>query len=509
MTSSLATVSRASLLLALPLVVGSLAAQAPAAPAQSAPPSDSLFAAVVHVIEDGDAAAREAFIARSFAASARAHDSANVATLLAKLHEGAPYEMYWRDVAGRNVFAKFRSRKVPRSVMLQVATDRDEPGKLAVIDVMESHASLLDDIEWPATRLTSDAALVALVRRNLDRLAAAGAFSGTVYIARHDSVLLARGWGLADREDSVPNGVGTRFAIASMGKMFTATAIMQLVDAGKLRLGDTLGRVLPMYPNADRASRITIAQLLQHSAGLGDQWSTPRKPVPGLTGALAYVGAVAWAPLRFEPGTRWGYSNEGYGVLAAVIEQVSGESFADYLKRHVFAPAGMTETVMEGGVDQIVPFRAVGYRPREDDPLGILPPRANWSFIGEGRMGGAGGGYSTVSDLARFGRALRAGKLVSAAARDSMWTGRWDIPGYVGERYGFGQFVSQLNGKTVVGHGGGGGGSGIDNGFRMATDGSFTVIVLTNIDPPAATSLTASLAKLLAAQEKGTTTATR
>ena len=499
---SFPSTSRVVLALAL-----SLASRPALAQGAQSPPSDSLVAAALAAIEDGGAGARERFIASAFSSAARAHDSASVATLLAKLHEGAPYETYWRDVAGRNVYLKLRSRRAPRSVMLQVGGDGSEAGKLDVIDVMESHASVLDSVQWPAARMKSDAELVALVRRNLDRLAAADAFSGTVYIARHDSVILARGWGMADRESNVPDGVHTRFMIASMGKMFTATAIMQLVDAGKLRLGDTLANVLPKYPNADRARRITIAQLLQHSAGLGDQWSTPRKPVPGLTGALAYAGAVAYPPLRFEPGTRWSYSNEGYGVLAAVIEEVSGESFADYLKHHVFAPAGMTETVTEGGVDEIVPFRAVGYRPREDDPLGIMAPRANWSFIGDGRMGGAGGGYSTVGDLALFGRALREGKLVSAAARDSMWTGRWDIPGYAGERYGFGSFVAQRNGKTVVGHGGGGGGSGIDNGFRMATDGSFTVIVLTNIDPPAATSLTASLVKLLAAQEGVATSA--
>ena len=229
-------------------------------------------------------------------------------------------------------------------------------------------------------------------------------------------------------------------------------------------------------------------------------WSTPKVPVPGLTGQLAATAEVAHAPLMFEPGTRWAYSNEGHVVLGAVIEQVSGETLHDYFRRHVFAPAGMTETSLDGGPDDVVPHRAVGYRPQDDDPLGVLAPRAKWSFLRPGGVSGAGGAYATAADLARFGRALREGKLISPALRDSMWTGRWAIPGYDGERYGWGSFVAQVGGRTAVGHGGGGTGSGIDNGFRQFTDGSYTIVVLTNMDPPAATRLTESLVRFLAAQ---------
>jgi CubicO group peptidase (beta-lactamase class C family) len=241
---------------------------------------------------------------------------------------------------------------------------------------------------------------------------------------------------------------------------------------------------------------VTVRQLLEHAAGLGDMWSTPRRPVPGLTGALGYAAAVAHAPLLFEPGTRWSYSNEGYAVLAAIVERHGGLPFRDYLRRHVLAPAGMTATSLDAGADDLVPDRAVGYRPRDDDPLGAGVPRANWTFVGTGGSGGAGGGYSTVGDLARFGRALREGKLLSAAARDAMWTGRWDVAGYPGERYGLGSFVATVGGRLVVGHGGGGSGSGLDNGFRHFVDGSYTIVVLSNVEPPAATELTRRLVRL-------------
>lgn len=469
------------------------------------PPSDSVVAAVVSLLQTGDASRRGVFLSRALTPGARAADSARIDRLLARLHQqGAPYEVVEVGRFGRHVMAKLRSPRARRVLSLDIATDRNDPSGLGDIGVLESHAAVLDSIQWPTGRLNGSGEVALVIRRNLTRLADAGAFSGTVYVANGDSVILAEGYGLANREDSIPNTVRTRFSIASMGKMFTATAIMQLVDADRLRLDDTLAKVLPGYPNTDRAERITIRQLLEHTAGMGDQWSTPRRPVAGLTGHLAIAGAVAHAPLLFEPGTRWSYSNEGYNVLAAVVEELSGESFHDYLQRHIFGPAGMTETVMASGSDDIVPHRAVGYRSRVDDPLGVEAPRANWSFIAGSSMGGAGGGHSTVGDLARFGTALRTGVLVSDTMRDAMWTARWPIPGHEGESYGLGAFVGafvgEFGGRVAVGHGGGGGGSGIDTGFRQFTDGSYTVVVLTNIDPPTATDITRALVRLLATQ---------
>lgn len=466
-----------------------------------APPHDSVVHAVVALVQNGDAAARGTFLARALTTRARGADSARSDRLITRLHaQGAPYELMSIAPLGRHGIAKLRSARAGRVVALQVSTDRDDPTGLAGVDILEAHAAVLDSVRWPDAPPASDAAAVTVAARNLARLADAGAFSGTVYVARGDSVLLARGYGLADREHRVPNGVRTRFSIASMGKMFTAVAVLQLVDAGRFALDDTLARVLPAYPNAERASRITIRQLLEHSAGLGDMWSTPRRPVAGLTGALGYAAAVAYPPLLFEPGTRWAYSNEGYAVLAAVVEHASGEEFRAYLRKHVLAPAGMTETSLDGGADDLVPDRAVGYRPRADDPLGVEPPRANWTFVGTGGSGGAGGGYSTVGDLARFGRALRAGKLIPPALRDAMWTGRWDVSGYPGERYGLGSFVGRVGDRVAVGHGGGGGGSGMDNGFRHFTDGSYTIVVLSNMEPPTATDLTTRLVRLFGAR---------
>ncbi|HEX5970397.1 MAG TPA: serine hydrolase domain-containing protein [Gemmatimonadaceae bacterium] len=477
------------------------AAVAAVAPA-SAPValSAALSRELASLVNDSSAARRGAFLSRMLSSRALSHDSTRIDALLTQLHDaGAPYVLVDSGAVGRHRFAKLQSRRAPRVVTVDLATDRAEPTRLGDIDVLESHAAVLDSIAWPATRPVKDADAIANIDRTVQRLARGGGFSGTVYVTRGDSVLLARGYGFANLEDSIPNGVHTRFALASMGKMFTATAVLQLVEQGKLRLTDTLERVLPAYPNHERASRITIAELLQHTAGLGDMWSTPRKPVAGLTGALADAAAVAYPPLAFEPGTRWSYSNEGFIVLAAVIERVSGEPYLQYIQRHVFAVARMTETSVKTGADYVIPHRAVGYRPAADDPLGAGALRGNWTFLGQS-AGGAGGGYSTVGDIARFGRALREGKLIGAALRDSMWTGRWDLPGYEGQRYGFASFVMPVGSRIAVGHGGGGTGSGMDNGFKQFTDGSYQVVVLANWEPPAGGRLADAIIRYLGAE---------
>jgi CubicO group peptidase (beta-lactamase class C family) len=470
-----------------------------AAPPVSAP-ADSIVSKVLRVIESGNADERGALIRSAFTAKTVTTDSARFDRFLASMHEeGAPFTVSKVERMGRHALVTLVSSRAHRVATLMISTDRTNPPGLGNVDILSSSNAVLDSLIWPTHKPRTNAELVRHVNANLGRLAKADALAGVVYIAAHDSVIYEHAFGLADRENNVPNTTHTRFAIASMGKMFTATAILQLVDQGKLKLDDTLAKVLSRYPNSDRVRKITIRHLLSHTSGMGDQWSTPKRPVPGLTGALGTVAAIAYAPLLFEPGAQWSYSNEGYNVLAAVIEEITGSTFKDYIRKEILSRAGMTETVLEGGSDDIIPHRAVGYRPDENDLIGAGPLRANWSFIVGASAGGAGGGYSTAADLARFGRALREGKLISPALRDSMWTGRWPIPGYDGEKYGWGSFVLEAGEHRIVGHGGGGTGSGIDTGFRQFTDGSYTIVVLTNMEPPTATRLTTALEKLLAA----------
>src|SRR4051794_38424890 len=170
------------------------------------PPSDSVGREAVALIESGNAARRGAWIARTLSDKSRASDSASTDLVLAQLHQlGAPFQVLGSSVAGRHRWVRLMSARTGRVVMLDLPSDRAEPAKLAPVEVLESHAAISDSIVWPATRPRDDAAAMAVVRRNLERLAGGGGYSGTVYVGRGDTVLLAQGYGLADREDSVAN----------------------------------------------------------------------------------------------------------------------------------------------------------------------------------------------------------------------------------------------------------------------------------------------------------------
>lgn len=193
----------------------------------------------------------------------------------------------------------------------------------------------------PGSRL-SEAQLIAALGGHLDSLAAQDRFSGVVVLARNGTPVFQRSYGMADREAGIRNGVDTRFNVGSINKAFTAMAIRQLADAEKLALTDTLIEHLPDYPNPDVAKRVTIAQLLQHSSGIGGNifGAPPGGTRDDLRRTADFLALFARGPLQFEPGSRRQYSNAGYIVLGAVIERLSGMSYYDYVRTRVFEPAG-------------------------------------------------------------------------------------------------------------------------------------------------------------------------
>jgi CubicO group peptidase (beta-lactamase class C family) len=501
-----------SLAAASPALPGAAAAaQAAGAPAPVIPVAavgagrDATARAFVAGAASGDSAERARALAAHLTPSALAEHGTETARLFRRVHEqGGPLTVVRVEPAGRNTFVTARSARRPRLLLLDLAWDRADSTRLRHVELLKAWDPAADRVAWPERAPATDAALGALLDRNVGRLAAMGAFSGTVLVARGERVVYARGFGLAERDHGVPNGVDTRYTTASMGKMFTAVAIAQLVEAGRLRLDDTLARVLPDYPNAERAGRVTIRQLLAHTAGLGDIWSHPafvRGRAYASNRELAW--AIADAPLQFAPGTRWSYSNEGYVVLGAVVERLAGTSFEAYLRRHVWGPAGMAATA-NAGADAVVPHRAVGYTAGDDDPLRVELPRPNWPLVGAtSAASGAGGAYATAGDYFRFARALRRGALVRPAMRDTLWAARNPLPWDGTTAYGYGFMRAAVAGRAVVGHSGGGG-MGIDNQLAFFADGpaaaAYTVVVLGNGDPPAATTLTAALVKVLAAR---------
>lgn len=233
---------------------------------------------------------------------------------------------------------------------------------------------------------------------------AAGDFSGTILIARQHSILVSRAYGLADRAHGTPNTTDTRFRIASLTKTFTAAGILLLVQQGKLRLDDPLSRFFPEFPNGEH---ITVAQLLLHESGVGtlDEAEVFRDEIP----TQELIRRLMQKPPLFAPGSSSSYSNEGYLLLASIIEKVSGLSYGDFLRKNLFVPLGMRHSGNMPMRWATVPKHAVGCMP---GPQGVEPVSLN-------RVGwiGAGSLYATAPDLYRWLEAVRTNKLFSLASQ--------------------------------------------------------------------------------------------
>ena len=321
-------------------------------------------------------------------------------------------------------------------------------------------------------RLTEKQAADSL-RAYVERLAGRDVFSGTVLLAKAGVPIYRAAFGEANKDFGVKNTIDTKFNLGSMNKMFTAVAIMQLVEAGKVSLEDTLGKYVragQMRP--DVLSKVRVKHLLTHTSGLGsyfsDEWDRQSRAL--------YRRVDDWFPLikdealAFEPGSRWAYSNTGMLVLGKVIESASGMDYFDYIREKITRPAGMTNTDAYD-LDRVNPNLAVGYEP--------LPARGgkteyrNNIFMHVIRGGPAGGGYSTVDDLTRFANALESGRLVSLASVRQLTSAK---PELNSPQYGYG-FMIEREGK-IVGHGGGF--PGINSHLDIYLDNDYTVAVMSN-----------------------------
>jgi CubicO group peptidase (beta-lactamase class C family) len=279
---------------------------------------------------------------------------------------------------------------------------------------------------------------------SVDSLAKTGDFSGVVLVARGGVPQFERAYGMADREAGRANDLETAFNLGSINKFFTAIAIRQLAAAGKLNLDSSLARVWADYPNRDVAKRVTIRQILEHRSGIqGNIFGAPsgrtRHDVLTLND---YFQLFKDQPLAFEPGTQQQYSNAGYIVLGLLVERLSGVSYYDYVRTHIFVPAGMTRTA-SWKVDSLPANTAIGYT-NEGRNTDLLP----------GRGSSAGGGYSTAHDLLRLLTALREHKIANAPEA-----------GMVGVA---------------------GGAPGINAVMDGDLEGGYDVIVMGNLSPPAA-----------------------
>lgn len=290
-------------------------------------------------------------------------------------------------------------------------------------------------------------------------------FSGTVLVTKNGAILLKKAYGLADYEWKIKNTIDTKFQLASVTKQFTAAAILELVDSGRLSLNDKLSKFFPDYPKADS---ISIHMLLSHTSGLAMGFK--EIALSSISSDSAYA-AIKKIPFECSPGTKSAYSNIGYYLLAKIIEKVSGEHYASFLKKNIFDKAGMSNTGVSNN-DSIVTKKAKVYYHNAEGF--IHNPHINWEI-----NLGHDGIYSTVEDLAIWDKALYGTTILSAAMKEKMFTP------YSAENWGYGFIINPFynHGHYLIAHDGGF--FGTMTSFNRFTEDKLFVTVLSNNGSPA------------------------
>jgi CubicO group peptidase (beta-lactamase class C family) len=315
----------------------------------------------------------------------------------------------------------------------------------------------------------------------------ADAFSGAVLVTENLKPLFWYSTGWADREHGYANRLDTRFNIGSIGKSFTAAAIVQLAEEGRLSFNDTIGRHLTNYPRP-AADTITIHHLLTHRSGLPASFINDRfwAVKDSLRLNRDYLQLFIDQPLAFQPGTSMLYSNPGYVVLGAIVESVSGEEFSEYLRRHVFFPAGMNQTdwPMHDASRFAVGYSFVNAPPGQRQR--IEPPHGAQA---------SGGGRSTVHDLIQFAIALQAGRLMTPAYVDILISGKESMEPMGPRVVAYGFLDRRVDGVRIVENTGGAPGINAALSFHPAS--GYAVAVLANYDPPAATDVARTIERVL------------
>jgi CubicO group peptidase (beta-lactamase class C family) len=305
----------------------------------------------------------------------------------------------------------------------------------------------------------------------MQKLAEADVFSGTVLLAKDGQVIFKKAYGTANKDFNAPNRIDTKFNLGSMNKMFTAVAIAQLVERGKLSFDEPLAKFMPDFPSKEAAEKIKVKHLLSHTAGLGSYFNRKfQESSRELYRTVDEMLKLAQdEKMAFEPGSRWQYSNTGMLVLGKVIEKASGQDFFEYIRENIYKPAGMTNSDCYE-LDRVNPNLAVGYE-KEFNDKGYTFQNNIFKHVMRG--GPAGGGYSTVEDLHRFALALRAGKLVGAEYVKLLLSAK---PELNSPNYGYGFQITAE--PRTAGHGGGF--PGISSNLEMFLDSGYIAVVMSN-----------------------------
>ncbi|HJR36085.1 MAG TPA: serine hydrolase domain-containing protein [Gemmatimonadales bacterium] len=432
------------------------------------------LAALVEAINTRDSSAIIRFGREHYSASALAASGGEARLLERWLEIGTNYGLLELDsvLATTTVETTAWARgKISKAwLSFRLLGDSAEPHRVIRIGLGRGLRPPYADARAP---VLTGAALVSHIEDYLRRLAGEDLFSGVVLIVRNGRPVISSTYGFADQARRTAFRMDTPFDIASTAKLFTAVAIGQLAERGALRLTDTIGKYIPELP-PPLGRRITIAQLLEHSSGLGELGPRLDSVMQRAVRVADMVGLLHDTTLAFPPGTSVLYSNRGYVLLGAVVERAGGRPYADYVRQEIFLPAGMTRTGLLQAAE-LPGDRARRYTRYPALRSGWTPgPRVEFSPEQDLAPGPHGGASSTAEDLVRFAAALTGGRLVSAAMLKQMTEPQRGT----GRSLGF-----QIGGGGVSAYfGHGGGAPGMNSMLRVFPGLGYTVVILSNYD---------------------------
>jgi CubicO group peptidase (beta-lactamase class C family) len=444
---------------------------------------------------NGDTAARTAWIDGAMSSAGLARNSpGDLQILMARLRSASGgLDLVGATEQPQVLRLKVRARATGRVRQFDLRKDRDDPRR--IFDPRPRPGPTPCDRPAPETPLGLPALRAALARRFAFAIEQRD-FSGAArVVAPNGEVVFEIANGLADVGTGEVVTPAHRFNLGSADKSFTAILIGRLVSEGRLSFDTPVIEIVPDYANKTAAKAMTVRHLLTHAAGLGGLWERPGYDKAKPHDHVAQLLPAFWAAdPAFEPGAGARYSNEGFVLLGAIVERLTGRSWWDELADKVYAPAEMTHSahLIAGRPTSL---KATGYRFEDGDDLGLGQRQANLDFVGY-RGNSCGGGYASVGDMTAYLRALRAGKLLDPALAETMT--RQAVGGLAD--YGMGFQIQSFSGRTVRGHGGGGPFSGIDGRSGVVWETGWAYSILGNYDAPFVQVLADDVGRMLAAQ---------
>jgi CubicO group peptidase (beta-lactamase class C family) len=376
---------------------------------------------------------------------------------------------------GNDAIGFYQSNLTERWGAVEVSVEPNPPYRISALQIQRAKSP---KSATAGAAPASEKARLTQISNYAAKLAKAEMFSGVIAIARNDRPIFTKAYGQADRSFGTPITIDTRFQVGGIDKSFTAIAIAQLVEAGKLSYDDPLSKFIADYPDRVNANKIKVKHLLSHTSGLGDYFTDKYAAnLRRLKDVQSYLSILDRKPPDFEPGTVFQDSSVGYLLLGRIIEIASGEDYYEYIQRHIFQPAGMQHSFQDF-LQRSNPKSAIPYEDYFDRDHFVTNI---YGYVAPPPARGApdSATVSTAEDLARFTAALRNGKLVSPASYQLMTTPK---PELGAKTYGYGFMVNKFVDETrdVIGHDGDAVGLCAEYDLVRDLKEPYTVVVLSN-----------------------------